>query len=136
MRSTPRARATLAAVVAITLAAAAITAAKAASVLDFDIWMRAIDKHSVEVQKNIAAGKADAATADAQELARLYGLMETYFADEGHSPDAVTMSHSGKALAEAIPAALTARNADAAASSALALAQSCNDCHDNYKPFK
>ena len=136
MRSTPRARATLAAVVVITLAAVAVTAARAASVLDFDVWMRAIDKHSVDVQKNIAAGKTDAAVADAQELARLYGLMEAYFVDDGHAPDAVTMSRSGKALAAAIPPALAARDVDGAAKSALDLAHACNDCHDNHKPFQ
>ena len=132
MRSTPRARATLAAVVVIACAAAA----HAASVLDFDVWMRAIDRHSVDVQKNIAAGKTDAAIADAQELARLYGLMEAYFADDGHAPDAVAQSRSGKALAAAIPTALAARDIDGAAKSALDLAHACNDCHDNHKPFQ
>ena len=136
MRSTPRARATLAAVVVITLAAVAVTAARAASVLDFDVWMRAIDKHSVDVQKNLDARKTEAAVADAQELARLYGLMEAYFVDDGHAPDAVTMSQSGKALAAAIPAALAARDVDGAAKSALDLAHACNDCHDNHKPFQ
>ena len=136
MRSTPRARATLAAVVVITLAAVAVSAARAASVLDFDVWMRAIDKRSVDVQKNIAAGRTDSAIADAQELARLYGLMEAYFVDDGHAPDGVTMSQSGKALAAAIPAALAARDVDGAAKSALDLAHACNDCHDNHKPFQ
>ena len=136
MRSSSRARATLAAVAVITLAATVVTAARAASVLDFDVWMRAIDKHSVDVQKNIAAGRTDAAIADAQELARLYGLMEAYFVDDGHAPDAVTMSQSGKALAAAIPAALAARDVDGAAKSALDLAHACNDCHDNHKPFQ
>ena len=136
MRSSPRARATLAAFVVIASAVAAATAARAASVLDFDVWMRSIDKHSVDVQKNIAAGRTEAAVADAQELARLYGLMEAYFVDDGHAPDAVTMSQSGKALAAAIPAALAARDVDGAAKSALDLAHACNDCHDNHKPFQ
>jgi len=136
MRSTPRARATLAAVALVTLAAAGLTGARAASVLDFDVWMRAIDKHSVEVQKNIDARKTEAAAADARELARLYGLMETYFVDDGHAPDAVTLSPSGKALATGIPAALAAQDFDGAASSALAIAHACNDCHDNHKPFQ
>ena len=136
MPASPRARATLAAVTVITLAAAVVTAARAASVLDFDVWMRAIDKHSVEVQKNIAAGRTDAAVADAQELARLYGLMEAYFVEDGHAPDAVALSQSGKALAAAIPAALAAKDVDGAAKSALDLAHACNDCHDNHKPFQ
>ena len=136
MRSSPRAGATLAAVVIFAFAAAAITAARAASVLDFDVWMRAIDKHSVDVQKNIEAGRPEAAVADAQELARLYGLMEAYFVDDGHAPDAVEMSRNGKALATAIPAALAARDASGAAKSALELAHACNDCHDTHKPFQ
>ena len=136
MRSTPRARATLAAVAALTLAVAAATAARAASVLDFDVWMRAIDKHSVDVQKNIDARNTDAAVADAQELARLYGLMETYFVDDGHAPDAVTLSQSGKALATAIPVALAAKDYDGASKSAVELAHACNDCHDVHKPFQ
>jgi len=135
MRSSPRAHATLAGVAIAALAAVAVTAARA-SVFDFDVWMRAIDKRSVDVQKNIAAGKTADATADAQELARLYGLMTDYFVADGHSPDAVEMSRAGKAQADAIPPALAAHDVEAAASSALALARSCNDCHDAHKPFQ
>jgi len=136
MRSTPRTRATLAAVAIVMLAAAAITSARAASVLDFDVWMRAIDKHSVEVQKNIDARKTDAAVADAQELSRLYGLMEAYFVDDGHAADAVEMSRSGKAYADAIAPALSAQDFDAASRAALQLSHACNDCHDVHKPFQ
>src|ERR1700752_254246 len=114
MRSSPRARATLAAVPLVGLAAAALPGARAASELDFDVWMRAIDKHSVDVQKNIDARRTDAAVADARELARLYGLMEAYFVADGHTDDAVTMSRSGKDLATAIPAALATQDFDKA----------------------
>ena len=136
MRSTPRARATLAAVAVITLAAIAATAARAASVLDFDVWMRSIDKHSVDVQKNLEARKPEAAAADAQELSRLYGLMAQYFVDDGHAADAVEFSRSGKALADAIPPAIAAGDFDAASKSALDLSHACNDCHDVHKPFQ
>ena len=136
MRSTPRARATLATVSFVTLCAIAVTAARAASVLDFDVWMRAIDKHSVDVQKNIDARKPEAAVADAQELARLYGLMETYFVDDGRAADAVEMSRTGKAFAAAIAPALAAKDYDAAAKAALDLSHACNDCHDVHKPFQ
>jgi hypothetical protein len=136
MRSTPRARATLAAVAALALVATAASVARAASVLDFDVWMRAIDRRSVEVQRNIDARRTDAAVADAQELARLYGLMEAYFVDDGHKSDAVDMSRSGKALAAAIPAALAAQDYDKASKSAVDLAHACNDCHDVHKPFQ
>jgi hypothetical protein len=136
MSSSPRARATLAAVALLAPCAIAVTAARAASVLDFDVWMRAIDKRSVDVQKNIEARRTEAAVADARELARLYGLMETYFVDDGKAPDAVTLSQSGKALAAGIPAALAARDYDGAAQAALEISHACNDCHDNHKPFQ
>lgn len=136
MRTSLRARATLAGVALVALASAAATAARAASLLDFDVWMRAIDRHSVEVQKNIDARKTDAAVADAQELARLYGLMASFFAADGHTADAVEMSRSGKAFAEAIPTALAARDYDAASKAALDLSHACNDCHDAHKPFQ
>ena len=136
MGHTPRPRATLAAVAALTLAATLAAVARAASVLDFDIWMRTIDQRSVEVQKNIDARRTDAAIADAQELARLYGLMEAYFVDDGHFADAVQMSRSGKALATAIPGALAAQDYDKASRAAVDLAHACNDCHDVHKPFQ
>ena len=136
MPSSLRARATLAGVALVTLAAVAATAARAASLFDFDVWMRTIDKHSVEVQKNIDARKTDAAVADAQELARLYGLMEAFFVADGHTADAVEMSRSGKAFADAIPTALAAKDYDAASKAALDLSHACNDCHDVHKPFQ
>ena len=136
MKSTPRARATLAAVATLAITAGIVTVARAASVLDFDVWMRSIDKHSVEVQKNIDARKTDAAIADAQELARLYGLMEAYFVNDGHAEDAVTMSRSGKDLAAAIAPAITAQDYDKASKAAVDLAHACNDCHDVHKPFQ
>jgi hypothetical protein len=136
MNSTPRARATLAAVAALVLATGVVTVARAASVLDFDVWMRSIDKHSVEVQKNIEARKPEAAVADAQELSRLYGLMQAYFVDDGHAADAMELSRSGKALADAIAPALAAKDYDAAAKAALDLSHACNDCHDVHKPFQ
>ena len=136
MRSSTRARATLASVALVALAAVAATAAHAASIIDFDIWMRAIDKHSVEVQKNIDARKTDAAVADAQELARLYGLMEAFFVADGHTADAVEMSRTGKAYADAIPTALAAKDYEAASKAALDLSHACNDCHDAHKPFQ
>ena len=136
MKSTPRARATLAAVAALTFAVGVVTVARAASVLDFDVWMRSIDKHSVDVQKNIEARQPEAAAADARELSRLYGLMTQYFVDDGHAADAVEFSRGGKALADAIPPAIAAGDFDAASKAALDLSHACNDCHDVHKPFQ
>jgi hypothetical protein len=109
--------------------------ARAASVLDFDVWMHAVDKRSVDVQHNIEARQLDAAAADAQELARLYGLMEDYFTAEGHYDAAVRMSHAGKEQAQAIPAALARQDFDGAVKSAVEISRACDDCHNQYKPF-
>ena len=116
--------------------AAGTVAASATSALDFDVWMRAIDERSVAVQKHIAAGDTTAATQDAQALERLYGQTEDWLVRDGQAADAVAIAHDGRALAAAIPVALAAHDLDAAATSARGIARACNDCHDNYKPFK
>jgi len=110
--------------------------ARAASLLDFDVWMREIDKRSVTVQKHIAAQNADGARADAQELERYYALMEEFFTRNVQAGDAARQSAEGRALAAAIPSALQRQDYSAAAQSALTLARACNDCHDNHKPFQ
>jgi len=110
--------------------------ALAASVLEFDRWMRAIDRNSVAVQKNLARRDGETAKANAQQLEQLYAQMEDYFASDGHSPDAVQISRDGKEQAAAVLSAIDASDFDTATSAALRIARACNDCHDVYKPFK
>ena len=110
--------------------------ALAASVLEFDRWMRAIDRNSVAVQKNLARRDGDATKANAQQLEQLYSQMEEYFASDGHSPDAVQISRDGKEQAAAVLSAIDASDFDTATDAALRIARACNDCHDAYKPFK
>jgi hypothetical protein len=109
--------------------------ADAASIFEFDVWMRLIDQRSVTVQKHIAAQDVDKARADADALEKHYALMEQYFVQDGRAPDAVQQSAEGRALAAAIGPALDRKDFAAAAQSALTLARTCNDCHDNHKPF-
>jgi hypothetical protein len=109
--------------------------ARAASVVDFDAWMHDVDKHTVDVQRNIDARRIDAATADARELARLYALMEDYFAADGHYEPAVKWSRAGKEQAQAIPALLAGQDYDGATRSAVEISHACDDCHNQYKPF-
>lgn len=116
-------------------AAAAWPLARAASQLEFDVWMRLIDKRSVSVQRHIAAGRADEALADARELERHYALMEEFFAKDMPADDAKKQSAEGLAWAAEIAPALEKRDFEAAAKSALSLTRACNDCHDNHKPF-
>ncbi len=124
------------AALALLVAVASSSLAQAASVLDFDVWMRLIDKRSVTVQKHIAARNVEDAKAEARELAAHYALMQAYFAADGRAEDAVRQSAEGRALAAEIPLALDRQDFAAAAQAALTLARTCNDCHDNYKPFK
>lgn len=121
-----------AALVAAGLAAPAF----AASVLEFDVWMRAIDKSSVAVQKSIARQDAAAARADAQEIERLYALMEAFFRDDLPAADARQISADGRELAASIAPLLGAGDYERAGGAARRIAQACNDCHDQYKPFK
>jgi hypothetical protein len=107
----------------------------AASVFEFDVWMRAIDQDSVSVQKAIERGDVDTAKRNARQLEDLYERMERYFAADAQANDAVQVSREGKELAATIPASLDARQTDAAADAALRIARACNDCHDFYKPF-
>ena len=125
-----------AALLATTCALGAIAiGARAASVVDFDVWMHAVDKHTVDVQQNIDARRIDAAGADAQELVRLYGLMEDYFPADGHYEPAVKWSRAGKEQAQAISSLLAKQDYDGATKSAVEISHACDDCHNQYKPF-
>lgn len=110
--------------------------ARSASLFDFEVWMRAIDQRSVSVQRHIEARRLDAATADARELERLYGLMERYFVEDYAARDGAQISQDGRLLAALIPGALERSDFGAAARAARDIALACNDCHDLYKPFK
>jgi len=117
----------------IALLAAPLT--QAATRLEFDVWMRAIDSRIVSVQKHIAAGRTDQAVADAQALQKLYADMAGYFERDYPAADAVALSRDGERHAMAIPAHLAQGDPAAAVQAARAIALACNDCHDPYKPF-
>lgn len=108
---------------------------QAATRFEFAIWMRAIDNKSVSVQKHIAAGRSDAAVADAQALQKLYADMATYFERDYPAADAVAISRDGERHAAAITTYLATSDFAAAAHAARSIALACNDCHDPYKPF-
>jgi hypothetical protein len=117
-------------------AALATPLVPAASLFDFSVWMRDIDQRSVSVQRHLARGDAEAARADARRIEQLYTWMETFYTQEGRPREAVEISREGKELASGIPAALDARDFDAAAAAALRIARACNDCHDYHKPVR
>lgn len=108
---------------------------QAASRHDLNVWMRAIDAKTVTVQKHLAAGRTDAAVADAQALQKLYADMAVYFERDYPAADAVGFSRNGERLAASIPGHVARGDTAAAAQAARAISLACNDCHDPYKPL-
>jgi hypothetical protein len=109
--------------------------AAAQNVLDFDDWMQRIDNGSQDLQRQIAARDAKAASATAREIEELYGLMEKFFEKRGDSADAVRSSREGYEFARKAQSDLAARRFGNARRNALAIAHGCRDCHFNYKPL-
>jgi len=114
----------------------AALAAPGGSLIDFGIWMRAIDRLSVSVQKRIEKGEVDAARKDAQRLEELYALMETFYRQPGRPAEAAEISRQGKEFAAQVQQDIDAGQLEAAAQNALTIARACNDCHDPYKPVR
>jgi hypothetical protein len=118
------------------LACCAALSAGAASFFEFGVWMRALDQHSVEVQKSLGRRDAEAARGHARQIEQLYAHLETFYTQDGRAPDAVDISHEGKALAASIGPLLDQQDFQAATDAAVRLARACNDCHDNHKPLR
>ncbi|MCV2355665.1 hypothetical protein LNV09_16090 [Paucibacter sp. B2R-40] len=117
-------------------AVTASSATQGGSLLDFGIWMRAIDKLSVTSQQRLARGEFEAAATDARRLGELYALMETFYRQPGRPLDAAAISREGKELAAQAVLQIQAQQMDAAADGLLKIARACNDCHDEYKPVR
>jgi cytochrome c553 len=114
----------------------AMQSSLAASMLDFDIWMRKIDKKIVDVQKRISQKEDEAAIQSAEEIEDLYLKMENYFIQIKHPEEAVQMSRDGKDAAAIISASVRNQNYDKGAQAAVSIAKACSACHDSYRPFK
>src|SRR5882672_4195974 len=99
--------------------------ALAQSILDFDAWMRKIERRSQSVQRSLARQDASAGSAEAREIGELYGSMETYFTRKGDSANAVKLSQEGRGLANTIVSSVTTHDFPAAVRSAQSLARAC-----------
>ena len=108
----------------------------AQSVLDFDEWMQKIDRRSQSVQRNLIRKDVDGATADAREIAELYGSMETYFTRRGNAGNAVKLSKEGRDLAATVVESVAANDFAAASQAAVGIAHACRTCHLEYKPLE
>jgi hypothetical protein len=116
--------------------ALATSVADAASMLDFDIWMRKIDKRVVDVQKKMALQDDASALAQATEIEELYNKMEDYFDAAGNADDAVKMSREGKEMGVLIAKSVQAKDYEAGSNAAVVIAKGCTNCHEVYRPFK
>jgi hypothetical protein len=116
--------------------ATAMQSSLAASMLDFDIWMRKIDKKIVDVQKRISLKEDEAAIQSAEEIEGLYLKMENYFIQIKHPEEAVQMSKDGKDAAAIISASVRNQDYEKGALAAVSIAKACSACHDSYRPFK
>ncbi|MGZ5819073.1 MAG: hypothetical protein ACXWJD_10035 [Burkholderiaceae bacterium] len=119
-----------------TCASLAVNSVGAASMLDFDIWMRKIDKRVVDVQKKMDLHDDVAATKNAKEMEELYKNMEDYFVVAGNADEGVKISRDGKEQAGLIVASIEAKDYEAGSNAAVAIAKACTNCHELYRPFK
>lgn len=110
--------------------------AGADSILEFDIWMQKIDRHSQTILHALKRQDASAAVADARELERLYGQMERFYEARGEHDDPLLLSWDGRQRAAS--AAVQAQQGDFAGAfeSAVGIARDCRACHDRFKPIK
>jgi len=120
---------------AITFALAGGTVS-AESDFDFEELMNDVETKTQNVQNNIAAKDFATAGKEAKELQDAFKLVEGYFADRGDASDAVANAQDYQKKAEAIQSALSAGDANAAASVASDFSKQCRGaCHDKYKPL-
>lgn len=121
------------------LGAAAVALANvvsAASILDFDIWMRRIDRRTQAVHRAIGRRDAVATVAEAKEIGDLYALVKDYFATAGSADEAVRFSKEGQEFAGVIVAAVGRNDFEGASVAALGITHACATCHEAYKPLE
>jgi hypothetical protein len=97
--------------------------------------MQRIDRRSQSVQRNLAAGNGNAASADAREIGELYGSMEAYFSRRGSADNAVKLSREGRELAATVVRSVAAKDFATASKAAASIARACRACHLDYKPL-
>lgn len=110
--------------------------AAADSILEFDVWMQKIDRHSQSVLLALKRQDAASAIADARELEHLYGLMERFYEARGEHDDPLLLSWDGRQRAARAASLVESGDFAAAYESALGIARDCRACHDRFKPIR
>lgn len=106
--------------------------AEADATVDMDL-MQNIEDANKSLASNIALKDAKGSVSDAQELARMFVTVETYFAHKGDALDAVAISKKSRELATTIVDQIGRKDFDGATNNATALGRACRECHTFYK---
>ena len=113
-----------------------VRVAGAQSILEFDRWMKVIEKRNLSVQRNLKAKNAAGAVADATEMRELYVRMEQYFVEHGVAEDAAVRTRDGITQISAVIVSATSGDFDQALTTAIDVSAACRDCHLEYKPLR
>ncbi len=127
---------TLLACLSLTVLSGTALAAAPGAILEFDIWMQKIDRHSQTILTHLRSRNAPAAVADARALERLYLLMERFYEARGEHDDPLLLSYDGRQRAAAAALQVERGDFDAAFESAVGIARDCRACHDRFKPLR
>lgn len=111
-------------------------ATSAGSILEFDVWMQKIDRHSQTILTHLKRHDAPAAVADAKALEHLYHLMERFYEARGEHDDPLLLSYDGRTRAAAVVTQVEQGDFDSAFESAVGIARDCRACHDRFKPLR
>jgi hypothetical protein len=97
---------------------------------DFMTEMEDINK---SLTSNIAVNDAKAATADAEEIRKMFDEVEAFFLKKGDAADGVKWAQESRDLAALISKSLAAKDFDGASQNAVTLSKTCKACHKIYK---
>lgn len=99
-----------------------------------DDLMKDLDRTIKYLEPDVSGGNDGGVADDIAVLKQGFVYTAQYFARRGNAPDAVKISNDGLANLAEIQQRYAAKNIEAAAEKARALADSCKACHDVYKP--
>ncbi|WP_028311494.1 hypothetical protein [Derxia gummosa] len=126
-------KAIAAAVALLVLASAGIgSALSAEDELDNDL-MQAIEDSNKSLASYIATKDQKGATTDANDLAKMFETVETFYVKKGDAADAVELAKKSRELTAQILKQVSTKNFDAATDTATTLSRTCKTCHNFYK---
>jgi len=100
--------------------------------LDTDL-MQSIEDTNKSLSSNIALQRVDASISDANDLDKMFEVVEAHFVKKGNAADAVDLSKKSRQLSQDIIKLVNEKNFDTATSSATELSRACKSCHTFYK---